>query len=106
MLYVTGAWLVQKQCVMWCRLYQQLQRDKRGLPGLTQSNRRMWESTIEAACRAGRMDWALQVWLCIPLCHCCCSIFPMLWCKSGETCEMTVTVAFTVLILLCCAVLC
>ncbi|KAL0019221.1 hypothetical protein WJX77_010459 [Trebouxia sp. C0004] len=43
------------------RLYQQLQRDKRGLPGLTQSNRRMWESTIEAACRAGRTDWALQV---------------------------------------------
>ncbi|KAA6419381.1 MAG: hypothetical protein FRX49_10640, partial [Trebouxia sp. A1-2] len=43
------------------RLYQQLQRDKRGLPGLTQFNRRMWESTIEAACRAGRTDWALQV---------------------------------------------
>ena len=52
---------------MRCRLYQQLQRDKRGLPGLTQSNRRMWEGTIEAACRAGRTDSALQVsssWLC------------------------------------------
>ena len=73
-------------CGRWCgahmcqcvrvlhRLYQQLQRDQKGLPGLTQSNRRMWEQAIEAACRAGRTEWALQVCLlaclhdCLPVC--------------------------------------
>ena len=49
-------------CVcVWRRFYQQLQRDKKALPGLTQSHRRMWEEAIEAACRAGHTEWALQV---------------------------------------------
>lgn len=53
------------QCNVLHRLYQQLQRDQKGLPGLTQSNRRMWEQAIEAACRAGHTEWALQV--CLPV---------------------------------------
>ena len=47
------------------RLYQQLQRDKKGLAGLTHSHGAMWGSTIETACRAGQMDWALQVSHCM-----------------------------------------
>ena len=46
---------------MCCRLYKQLQRDKKGLPGLTHSHRKMWENIIEAACRGGNTEWALQV---------------------------------------------
>ena len=87
-----------KHLICWCcrestllimifRLYKQLQRDKKGLPGLTHSHRKMWEAVIEAACRADDTEWALQVRLlaqsaanwssthnCTATCICTCNI--------------------------------
>ena len=43
-----------------CRFYEHLQTDKLALAKLTLSYRRMWEEGIEACCRHGRLDVALQ----------------------------------------------
>ena len=43
------------------RLYGELQKDSVGVAAVTLSNRYMWQSLIEAACRMGRMDIALKV---------------------------------------------
>ena len=62
--YTVAEFTLQVSCNignMWCRLYKQLQRDKKGLPGLTHTHRKLWEAIIEAACRAGNTEWALQV---------------------------------------------
>ena len=42
-------------------LYCQLQQDSAGAAAVTLSDRFMWQSLIEAACRKARLDIALQV---------------------------------------------
>lgn len=44
-------------------LYGQLQQDSVGVAAVTLSNRYMWQSLIEAACRKDKLDTALEVWL-------------------------------------------
>ena len=42
-------------------LYSQLQQDSAGAAAVTLSDRFMWQSLIEAACRKSQLDRALQV---------------------------------------------